>query len=194
MGTPPPSQIPSPGETLQNDIQSSDKVSEGNTSANEPGPWIPVPIGGIPTFSHLENLLHTSATGPCSFLPKTNYLPLTTHSPVHMGISQETPAWIIMHLGIIREDKPSDKAKLGLGSLILLHDATLAQLNMGFESPWVFGAIQGPLCCEARFHIFPMEVHPYTLTRNSHYIPICITHIAIPNNLFNLTGSLYPLQ
>jgi hypothetical protein len=48
MGTPPPSQISSPGETLQNIIQLSDKVSEGNTSANEPGQWILVPIGEIP--------------------------------------------------------------------------------------------------------------------------------------------------
>ena len=70
----------------------------------------------------------------------------------------------ITHLGIIGEEKPSDKTKLGLGFLIPLHDVTLTQLNVGFESPWVFGAIQGPPCHEARFHIFPMEVHLYTLT------------------------------
>ena len=77
-----------------------------------------------------------------------------------------------MHLGIIREDKPSDKTKLGLGSLIHLHDATLAQVNTGFESPWVFSAIQGSPNCEAGFHIFPMEVHLYTITQNPHCIPI----------------------
>ena len=129
---------------MQDVVQSSEKVLEGDTIANKPGPWVPCPIGGIPTFSCLENLLQTSARGQHSFLPKTNYLPSTVHSPVHMGIGQETPAWIIMHLGIIREDRPSDKTKLGLRSLIHLHDVTLTQLNTGFESPWVFGAIQAP--------------------------------------------------
>ena len=68
------------------------------------------------------------------------------------------------HLGIIREDKPSDKTKLGLRLLIPLQDATLVQLNIGFESLWVFGAIQVPPRHEARFHMFPMEVHLYALT------------------------------
>jgi hypothetical protein len=135
MGTPPPSQILSPGEASQNVVQSSDKVSEGDTSLNEPGPWIPIPIGGAPTFSCLKKLLCTSAEGQCSFLPETDYIPLTIHSLIHMGIGQETPAWIITHLGIIEEEKPSDKTKLGFRSLICLHDVNLTQCNSGFESP-----------------------------------------------------------
>jgi hypothetical protein len=81
-------------------------------------------------------------------------------------------------------------------SILKYYNVNLAQLNTDFESPWVFGAIQGPPCCEARFHIFPMEVHLYTLTltQNPHYIPICITHVAIPNRLLNLTEGSYPLQ
>ena len=50
------------------------------------------------------------------------------------------------------------------GSLICLHDATHAQLDIGFESPWVFGAIQGLPHHEAGFHIFPMKVYLYTIT------------------------------
>ena len=153
-----------------------------------------VPISGIPTFLQLENLLHTSAIGQHFFFPETDYLPLITHSPVHLGIGQETPAWIIMHLGIIGEEKPSDKTKLGPRSLICLHDATLAQLNMGFESLWVFSAVQGLPCHKAGFHIFPMKVHLYTLTQNLYYIPICLIHVAIPNHLLNLTGPSYLLQ
>ena len=194
MGTPPPSRIASPIETSQGAVQSSDRVLEDNTSANKKGPWMTAPIGGIPMFSCLENLLYTSAIGQHFFFPETDYLPLTAQSPVHLGIGQETPAWIITHLGIIGEEKPSDKTKLGPGSLIRLHDATLAQLNMGFESPWVFGAVQGLPRREAGFHIFPMKVHLYTLTRNPHYIPIRLTQVAIPNHLLNLTGPSYPLQ
>jgi hypothetical protein len=98
----PPSQIPSLSETLQNVVQSSDNLPEGNTLSNEPGPKIPFPISNTSTFMCLENILHISAMGKSPFLPKTNYLPLTAHSPVHMGIGEKTLAWIIMHLGIIR--------------------------------------------------------------------------------------------
>ena len=194
MGTPPPSRISSPEEASQNVVQPPNEASGGDMSLNEPGPWIPIPIGGAPTFSHLENLLRISAEGRRPFLPETDYTPFTTHSPVHLGIDQATPAWIIMHLGIIGEEKPSDKTKLGFGSVIRLHDVSLAQHNLGFESPWVFGAIQGPLRREAGFHIFPMEVHLLTLTRNPHPIPIRITHVAIPDRFLDLTGRSYPLQ
>jgi hypothetical protein len=111
-----------------------------------------------------------------------------------MGIGQETSAWIITHLGIIGEERPSDKTKLGPRSFIHLHNVTLAQLNTGFESPWVFGTIQEPPYHEAGFYIFPMEVHVCTLTRNSHFIPIHVTHVAIPNDLLNLTGASYTIQ
>ena len=119
---------------------------------------------GMPTFSHLENLLHTYVIGQHYFFPETNYLPLTVHSPVHLGMGQETSAWIITYLGIIGEDKPSDKTKPGPGSLICLHDTTIAQLNTGFESPWVFGAVQGLPNHGAGFHIFLMKVHLYIIT------------------------------
>jgi hypothetical protein len=100
-------------------------------------------------------------------------------------------AWIVTHLGIIREEIPSDKTELGPGSLICLHNITLAQLNMGFESPWVFSTIREYPCHEAGFHIFPMEVHVCTLTRNPHPIPIHVTHVAIPNHLLDLPGASY---
>jgi hypothetical protein len=127
------------------------------------------------------------------FLFEVDYLPLTAHSPIHMGIGQETIAWIIMHLGIIGEEIPSDKTKLGPGSLIRLHNVTLAQLNMGFESPWVFGAIREYPRCEAEFHIFPVEVHVCTLTQTHHPIPIHVIHVTIPNHL-NLSGASYPIH
>jgi hypothetical protein len=114
MGTPPPSRISSPEEASQNVVQPPNKASGGDMSLNEPGPWIPIPIGGAPTFSRLENLLRISAEGRRPFLPETDYTPFTAHSPVHLGIDQATPAWIITHLGIIGEEKPSDKTKLAL--------------------------------------------------------------------------------
>jgi hypothetical protein len=121
------------------------------------------------------------------------YLPLTTHSLIHMGIG-ETIAWIVMHLGIIGEEIPSDKTKLGPRSLIHLHNVTLAQLNMGFESPWVLDAIWEYPCHEAGFHIIPIEVHVCTLTQTPHPIPVHFTHVAIPNNLLNLSGASYPIH
>jgi hypothetical protein len=111
------------------------------------------------------------------FFLEVDYLPLTAHSSIHMGIGQETIAWIITHLGIIRERIPSDKTKLGPGSLICLHDVTLAELNMGFESPWVFVAIREYPHCEAGFHIFPIVVHVCTLILTPHPIPIHIVAV-----------------
>jgi hypothetical protein len=142
MKTPPPSQIPSPDVAPQVDlVQQLDRGQGIDTLPNELVPGNLYPTGIPSTFTHFDDLLHVSAIGWCPFFLEVDYLPLTMHSLIHMGISQETIAWIITHLGIIREKTPSDKTKLGPGSLICLHNVTLTQLNMGFESPRVFGAI-----------------------------------------------------
>lgn len=141
--------------------------------------------------THLNALLALCVLNYPFFFEVDN-IPLTVQSPIHMGISHETPAWIVTHLGIIRREILSDKTKLGPGSLICLHNDTFSQLNLGFESPWVFRIIWGLSYQEVGFHIFPMEVHLFTLTWNTYIIPICITHVAIPNNLFDLVGVLHP--
>jgi hypothetical protein len=69
---------------------------------------------------------------------ENNYIPLTAHSPLHLGANQMTQAWIVTHLGILGEELPSMETKLWPGSLI---DVTLSQLNGSFERPWLFGKL-----------------------------------------------------
>jgi hypothetical protein len=154
MKTPPSSRIPSPDVTPQLDLtQRLDRGQGIDAPPNEPVPGNLYPASIPSTFTRFDDLLRVSVIGWRPFFLKVDYLPLTAHCPIHMGIGQETMAWIIMHLGIIREEIPSDKTKLGPGSLIHLHDVTLAQLNMGLESPWVFGTIWEYPHREAGFHI-----------------------------------------
>jgi hypothetical protein len=165
MKTSPSSQIPSPDVAPQLDQAQQLDWGQGiDTPPNELVPTNLYPTGIPSTFTCFDKLLCVSAIRWRPFFLKVDYLPVTTHSLIHMGISQETIAWTVTHLGIIREEISSDKAKLGPGSLICLHDVTLAQLNMGCESPWVFGAIWEYPCRETGFHIFPVDVHVCTLT------------------------------
>jgi hypothetical protein len=195
MKTPPSSRIPSSDVTPQLDLtQRLDRGQGIDAPPNELVPGNLYPAGIPSTFMRFDDLLRVSAIGWRPFFLEVDYLPLTAHCPIHMGISQETMAWIVTHLEIIGEEIPSDKTKLGPGSLVHLHNITLAQLNIGFESPWVCGAIREYPRCEAGFHIFSMEVHVCTLTLTPHPIPIHVTHVTIPNHLLNLPGASYPIH
>ena len=110
--------------------------------------------------------------------------------PLHMGSKQTTPAWIVTHLGIIREDIPSDQTKLRPGSLIRLHDIELSHQNCGFEKPWLFGTLGPMKWCEPNYHLFELQLHLFTITNTPYIVPCPHAYIAVPDHLIFKRGFL----
>src|SRR6202167_562777 len=73
-----------------------------------------------------------------------DYVAITAHSPLHRVPGQQTPAWIVTHMGIEGEGKVSKWAKLELGMGVRLFDEGLGERNYGFEKVWLFGIIGRP--------------------------------------------------
>jgi hypothetical protein len=102
---------------------------------------------------------------------ENNYIPLMAHSPLHLGANQTTRAWIVTHLGILGEKLPSMETKLWPGSLIHLHNVTLSQLNGSFKKcPWLFGKLGSSPRREPGYHIFPVEVDLFIITKRPHLV------------------------
>src|ERR1700721_4827184 len=72
-----------------------------------------------------------------------DYIAATAYSPLHRGVGQQTPAWIITHLGVEGEGKVSEYVKLEPGTTIRLYDQGLSERDFGFERGWLFGKIGG---------------------------------------------------
>jgi hypothetical protein len=120
--------------------------------------------------------------------------PLTTHSPLHLGVDQTTLAWIITHLGILGELLPIQETKLWPGSLIRLHDVTFSQQNRGFKHPWLFGRLGSSAQHKPGYHIFPIDVDLIIITKTPHIVKCTVTYVAIPNCLIILQGQLAPMH
>ena len=86
-----------------------------------------------------------------------DYVGFTAHSPLHCVPSQQTPAWIVTHMGIEGEGKVSELAKLEPGMGVQLFDEGLSKRNYGFEKVWLFGIIGRPYGWEPGYHIFWLE-------------------------------------
>src|ERR1700683_2966645 len=71
-----------------------------------------------------------------------DYVAVTTQSPLHRTPSQQTPAWIVTHMGIEGEGKVSEWARLEPGMGVRLFDEALGEKNYGFEKVWLFGIIR----------------------------------------------------
>jgi hypothetical protein len=128
------------------------------------------------------------------YYKEDDYIPLTAHSPLHMGAAQTTPAWIVTHLGILGEPLPFKENKLWPGSLVRLHDATLSQLNGSFERPWLFGKLGYSARREPGYHIFPVEVDVFIITKSPHIVKCTVAYVAIPNCFIVLQGKLAPMH
>jgi hypothetical protein len=74
----------------------------------------------------------------------TMFLCGTAHSPLHHVAGQQTPAWIITHMGIEQEGKVSECTKLELEMGVQLFDEGLSEKNYEFEKVWLFGIIGQP--------------------------------------------------
>jgi hypothetical protein len=163
------------------DVQKADRLPPTTSIVEGPHPPILTIVDGL-----LESLGKTK--GPV--YREHDYIPLTAHSPLHMGVGQGTPAWIVTHLGIIGEPVPSENTKLWPGSLIRLHDITLSQQNFSFEKPWLYGELGHSSRREPGYHIFPIDVDLFTITQVPYVVNCTIAYIAIPNHLIALQGRL----
>ena len=86
-------------------------------------------------------------------------------------------------MGIGRERRVSEWARLKPGMAVQLFDKGLSEKNYGFEKAWIFGVIGEPYGWEPGYHIFWLDSHLFTITQ--HPIPVCTPPvlIAIPNHL-----------
>ena len=69
-----------------------------------------------------------------------------------------------MHLGIGREGKVLEWARLEPGMAVRLFDEGLSEKNYGFEKVWLFGIIKRPYGQEPGYHVFWLELHLFTIT------------------------------
>ena len=92
-------------------------------------------------FNRLLKWQENNRIGDCHEL---DYVGVTTYSPLHSGVSQRTPAWIVTCMGVEREEKVSEWAKLEPGMAVRLFDEGLSEKNHGFEKVWIFGIIGKP--------------------------------------------------
>jgi len=83
-----------------------------------------------------------------------DYIAVTAYSPLHQGVGQQTPAWIITHLGVKGEGKVPECVKLEPGTAIRLYDQGLSERDFGFERVWLFGKIEEVYCWEPGYHLY----------------------------------------
>src|ERR1700691_3287411 len=93
-----------------------------------------------------------------------DYIAATAYSPLHRGVEQQTPAWIITHLGVEGEGKVSEYVKLEPGTTIRLYDHGLSERDFGFERVWLFGKIGEVYCREPGCHLHRLTPHLFTMS------------------------------
>src|ERR1700734_4326315 len=97
-----------------------------------------------------------------------DYIAATAYLPLHRGVGQQTPAWIITHFGVEGEGKVPECVKLEPGTTIWLYDQGLSERDFGFESVWLFGKIEevGTRLLSLSTHTSPVHNH-----KGSHFSP-----------------------
>jgi hypothetical protein len=155
----------------------------------EPSPF---PVEGLfpPAVTLFDGILEGVCRGRWKVCREYKYIPLSVHSPLHMGVDQQTPAWVVTNLGIFGEDVPSKQTRLGPGLAIHLHDNLLAQMNLQFEKPWLFGTLENMIWREPGYHILVMKPHLFTITQRPFVVPYLHTYIAIPTQFIHDQGQL----
>jgi len=116
---------------------------------------------------------------------KFDYIAATAYSPLHQGVGQQTPAWIITHLGVEREGKVPEHVKLEPGTTIRLYDQGLSKRDFGFEKVWLFGKIEEVYCREPGYHLYRLTPHLLTITEDPIPVHISAPLIVIPNHLLS---------
>jgi hypothetical protein len=147
----------------------------------------PFPVEGpfSPAITLFDGILEGVCNGRWKIRSEYEYIPLSAHSPIHMGVGQQTPAWIVTNLGIFGEDVPSEQTKLGPGAAIRLHDYSLTQMNSQFEKLWLFSTLENVIWQEPGYHIFAMKPHLFTITQKPFVVPYLHTYIAVPTQLIH---------
>src|ERR1700689_4968521 len=142
----------------------------------------------LPPFNHIlpsyksifDQLLQrygNEGVGECG---EFDYVAATAYSPLHRGVGQQTPAWIITHLGVEGEGKVPECMKLEPGTTIWLYNQGLSERDFGFERVWKIGEVY---CQEPGCHLYRLTPHLFTITEDP--IPVCISAplIVIPSHL-----------
>jgi hypothetical protein len=153
----------------------------------EPSPF---PVKGLfpPAITLFDGILGV-CRGRWKVCHEYKYIPLSAHS-LHLGVGQQTPAWIVTNLEIVSEDVPSDQTKLGPGSPIRLYNYSLSQMNSQFENLWLFGTLEKMIWREPRYHIFAIKPHLFTITQRPFIVHYSHTYIAIPMQFIHDQGQL----
>ena len=172
-------------------VSTPDSLADQNTSVVSNTALSAHTKSSLPPFNHIlgfgrsvfDWLLERQQNPRIGERRKLDYVAAMAHSPLHRGVGQRTPAWIITHLGVRGEGQASEWAKLRPGMAVRLFDEELSERNYGFENVWIFGVIGRAYGREPGYHIYWLETHLLTITRDP--IPVCISAalIAIPNHL-----------
>src|ERR1700683_2923759 len=104
----------------------------------------------LPLFNHIlpsyksvfDQLLQRYGNEGVGERGEFDYVAATAYSPRHQGVGQQTPAWIITHLGVEGEGKVPECVKLEPGITIQLYDRGLSERDFGFERVWLFGKMR----------------------------------------------------
>src|ERR1700691_4182248 len=75
-------------------------------------------------FDQLLQRYGNKGVGECG---EFNYITVTAYSPLHRGVRQQTPAWIITHLGVKGEEKVPECVKPEPGTTIWLYNQGLSE-------------------------------------------------------------------
>ena len=145
----------------------------------------------LPPFNHIlpsyksvfDQLLQRYGNEGVGERGEFDYIAATAYSPLHQGVGQQTPAWIITHLGVEGEGKVPECVKLEPGITIRLYDQGLSERDFGFERVWLFGKIEEVYCREPGYHLFRLTPHLFTITEDPIPVRISAPVIAIPNHL-----------
>ena len=158
----------------------SQNESRSNTARNSLPPFIRI----LPPYKSIfDQLLQRYGNEGVGGRGEFDYIAATAYSPLHRGVGQQTPAWIITHLGVEGEGKVPECMKLEPGTTIWLYDQGLSERDFGFERVWLFGKIGEVYCREPGYHLYRLTPHLFTITEDPIPVHISAPLIAIPSHL-----------
>src|ERR1700683_5434681 len=167
-----PLEIPA-DSAFQNELRS-------NTAYNSLPPFNRI----LPSYKSIfDQLLQRYCNEAVGQRGEFDYIAATAYSPLHRGVGQQTPAWIITHLGVEGEGKVPECVKLEPGTTIWLYDQGLSERSFGFERVWLFGKIGEVYCREPGYHLYRLTPHLFTITEDPIPVSISAPLIVIPNLL-----------
>src|ERR1700683_1794054 len=172
-------------------VSTSDSLVEQNTSVVSNTTLSAQTKISLPPFNHIlafgrsvfDWLLERQQNPKIGEHRELDYVAVMAHSPLHCGVGQQTPAWIVTHIGVRGEGQASEWAKLGPGMAVQLFDEELSEKNYGFKNVWIFGIISRAYGCEPGYHIYWLEPHLFTITWDPIPVRIPAVLITIPNHL-----------